>query len=284
MTATRALALLLLILGSCAIAGLARRRGGAAPIVLVLAGVAASYIPGVPEFRLQPDVILFLVLPPLVYTTALESSYLNLRDNLRTLTLLSVGLVLFTAFVVGGATWLAVPGLSLAAAFTLGAILSPTDAVTTASIGRRLHLPRRLLTVITGESMLNDGTALTLYAVAVSAAATTVATPSPLDDVRSLVFVSAGGVAVGLVLGVLIHRIRLRLRDPLLESALSLLAPFTAYAPGRRLAARVRDPVRRGGAACTWAITRAKRTSPPGCRTWPSGGWPRSCSNRWPSR
>jgi Na+/H+ antiporter len=229
MTATRALALLLLILGSCAIAGLARRRGGAAPIVLVLAGVAASYIPGVPEFRLQPDVILFLVLPPLVYTTALESSYLNLRDNLRTLTLLSVGLVLFTAFVVGGATWLAVPGLSLAAAFTLGAILSPTDAVTTASIGRRLHLPRRLLTVITGESMLNDGTALTLYAVAVSAAATTVATPSPLDDARSLVFVSAGGVAVGLVLGVLIHRIRLRLRDPLLESALSLLAPFTAY-------------------------------------------------------
>ncbi len=229
MTATGALTLLLLILGSCAIAGLARRRGVAAPILLVLAGLAASYIPGVPVFRLQPDVILFLVLPPLVYTTALESSYLNLRDNLRTLTLLSVGLVLFTAAVVGGATWLAVPGLSLAAAFTLGAILSPTDAVTTASIGRRLHLPRRLLTVITGESMLNDGTALTLYAVAVSAAATTVATPSPLDDVRSLVFISAGGVAVGLVLGVLIHRLRLWLRDPLLESALSLLAPFTAY-------------------------------------------------------
>ena len=130
---------------------------------------------------------------------------------------------------VGGATWLAVPGLSLAAAFTLGAILGPTDAVTTASIGRQLHLPRRLLTVITGESMLNDGTALTVYAVAVSAAATTVATPSPLEDVRSLLFIGAGGVAVGLVLGVLIHRIRLRLRDPLVESALSLLAPFTAY-------------------------------------------------------
>ena len=229
MTATQALALLLLILGSCAIAGLARRRGVAAPILLVLAGLAASWIPGVPVFRLQPDLILFVVLPPLVYTTALESSYLNLRDHLRTLTLLSVGLVLFTTAVVGGAARLAVPGLSLAAAFTLGAILAPTDAVTTASIGRRLHLPRRLLTVITGESMLNDGTALTVYAVAVSAAATTVATPSPLDDLRSLVFISAGGVAVGLVLGVLIHRIRLRLRDPLVESALSLLAPFTAY-------------------------------------------------------
>ncbi len=229
MTASQALALLLLILGSCAIAGLARRRGVAAPILLVLAGLAASYIPGVPEFRLQPDLILFVVLPPLVYTTALESSYLNLRDNLRTLTLLSVGLVLFTAVVAGGAAWLAVPGLPLAAAVTLGAILGPTDAVTTASLGRRLQLPRRLLTVITGESMLNDGTALTVYAVAVSAAATTVATPSPLADLRSLVLISAGGVAVGLVLGVLLHRIRMRLRDPLVESALSLLAPFTAY-------------------------------------------------------
>jgi len=229
MTATQALALLLLILGSCAIAGLARRRGVAAPILLVAAGLAASYIPGVPVFRLQPDVILFVVLPPLVYTTALESSYLNLRDNLRTLTLLSVGLVLFSTLAVGEAARLAVPGLSLAAAFVLGAILAPTDAVTTASIGRRLHLPRRLLTVITGESMLNDGTALTVYAVAVSAAATTVATPSPLADLRSLVVISAGGVAVGLILGWLMHRARLRLRDPLLESALSLLAPFTAY-------------------------------------------------------
>jgi Na+/H+ antiporter len=229
MTATQALALLLLIVGSCAIAALARRRGVAAPILLVLTGLAASYIPGVPEFRLSPNLVLFAVLPPLVYATALESSYLNLRDNVRTLALLSVGLVLFTALVVGGAARLDVPGLPLAAAITLGAILAPTDAVTTASIGRRLHLPRRLLTVITGESMLNDGTALTLYAVAVSAAATTVATPSPLSAVGSLIVISAGGVAAGLVLGVLIHRLRMRIRDPLVESALSLLTPFAAY-------------------------------------------------------
>jgi monovalent cation/hydrogen antiporter len=229
MTATQALALLLLIVGSCAIAALARRRGVAAPILLVLTGLAASYIPGVPEFRLNPDVILFAVLPPLVYTTALESSYLNLRDNVRTLALLSVGLVLFTAVVVGGAARLDVPGLPVAAAITLGAILAPTDAVTTASIGRQLHLPRRLLTVITGESMLNDGTALTVYAVAVSAAATTVATPSPLSAVGSLITISIGGIVVGLVLGVLIHRLRMRLRDPLVESALSLLTPFAAY-------------------------------------------------------
>ena len=229
MTATQALALLLLIVGSCAIAALARRRGVAAPILLVLTGLAASYIPGVPEFRLNPDLILFAVLPPLVYTTALESSYLNLRDNVRTLALLSVGLVLFTAVVVGGAARLDVPGLPVAAAITLGAILAPTDAVTTASIGRQLHLPRRLLTVITGESMLNDGTALTVYAVAVSAASAAVATPSPLSAVGSLVTISIGGIVVGLVLGVLIHRLRMRLRDPLVESALSLLTPFAAY-------------------------------------------------------
>lgn len=229
MTATQALALLLLIVGSCAIAAVARRRGVAAPILLVLSGLAASYIPGVPEFRLSPDLVLFAVLPPLVYTTALESSYLNLRDNVRTLALLSVGLVLFTAVVVGGVARLDVPGLPLAAAITLGAILAPTDAVTTASIGRRLHLPRRLLTILTGESMLNDGTALTLYAVAVSAASVSVATPSPLSVAGSLILISAGGVAVGLVLGVLIHRLRMRLRDPLVESVLSLLTPFAAY-------------------------------------------------------
>jgi CPA1 family monovalent cation:H+ antiporter len=229
MTATQALALLLLIVGSCAIAALPRRRGVAAPILLVLTGLAASYIPGVPEFRLSPDLILFAVLPPLVYTTALESSYLNLRDNVRTLALLSVGLVLFTALVVGGAARLDVPGLPVAAALTLGAILAPTDAVTTASIGRQLHLPRRLLTVITGESMLNDGTALTVYAVAVSAASAAVATPSPLSAVGSLVTISIGGIVVGLVLGVGIHRLRMRLRDPLVESTLSLLTPFAAY-------------------------------------------------------
>src|ERR1022692_4031296 len=229
MNATQALGLLFLIAASCGIAALARRLNFAAPILLVVAGLAVSYIPGMPEFRLSPTFVLLGVLPPLVYAAALESSYLNLRDSVRSLTLLSVGLVLFTAAVVAWAVRLAVPGLPLAAALTLGAILAPTDAVSAASIGRRLHLPRRLLTVITGESMLNDGTALTLYAVGVSAAAVSVATPSPLSVVGSLVVISAGGIAVGLVLGVGIHRLRMRLRDPLAESALSLLTPFAAY-------------------------------------------------------
>src|ERR1700727_3939036 len=150
MSATQALALLLLIVGSCAIAALARRHGVAAPILLVVTGLAASYIPGVPEFRLSPSLILFAVLPPLVYTTALESSYLNLRDNVRTLALLSVGLVLFTAVVVGGAAQLDVPGVPVAAAITLGAILAPTGPVTTACIGPQHLLTKRLSVVLTG--------------------------------------------------------------------------------------------------------------------------------------
>lgn len=228
MSAVHALELLLLIVGACAVAALARWRGLAAPVLLVLAGLGASYLPGLPEFRLSPDFILLAVLPPLVYAAALESSYLSLRDNIRPLTLLSVGLVLFTAIAVAAATHLAVPGLPLAAALVLGAILAPTDAVTTASIGRRLHLPRRLLTVVTGESMLNDGTALTVYAVAVGAAAGTT-TPSLLQGAGRFLLISAGGVAVGLVLAVIIHAARMWLRDPIAESALSLITPFASY-------------------------------------------------------
>jgi CPA1 family monovalent cation:H+ antiporter len=228
MNATQALGLLFLIAGSCGIAALARRLNFAAPILLVVAGLAVSYIPGMPEFRLSPTFVLLGVLPPLVYAAALESSYLNLRDSVRSLTLLSVGLVLFTAAVVAWAVRLAVPGLPLAAALTLGAILAPTDAVSAASIGRRLHLPRRLLTIITGESMLNDGTALTVYTVAVSAAAGT-GTLALLSATGSFLAIGAGGVAVGIIFGIVIHIARMRLRDPLAESALSLVAPFAAY-------------------------------------------------------
>src|ERR1035437_9435419 len=124
MNATQALGLLFLIARSCGIAA--------------VAGVAVSYISGMPEFQFSPTFVLLGVLPPLVYAAALESSYLNLRDSVRSLTLLSVGLVLFTAAVVAWAVRLAVPGLPLAAALTLGAILAPTDAVSAASIGRRL--------------------------------------------------------------------------------------------------------------------------------------------------
>src|ERR1017187_3194469 len=159
---------------------------------------------------------------------ALESSYLNLRDSVRSLPLLSVGLVLFTAAVAPWAVRLAAPGLPLAAALTLGAILAPTDAVSGASIGRRLHLPRRLVGISTGEGMRKDGTAVTVYPVAVSAAAGT-GTLALLSATGSFLAIGAGGVAVGIVFGIVIHIVRMRLRDPLAESALSLVGPFAAY-------------------------------------------------------
>ena len=230
MTATQALALLLLIVGSCAIAALARRHGVAAPILLVLTGLAASYIPGVPEFRLNPDLVLFAVLPPLVYTTALESSYLNLRDNVRTLALLSVGLVLFTAVVVGGRRPAgraraaggrrAHPGRD-SRAHRRGHHSQHRPAASPAETAadrhhRREHAQRRHRAHrVRGRGQRGLGDA--------------VATPSPLSAAGSLVTISVGGIVVGLVLGVLIHRLRMRLRDPLVESALSLLTPFAAY-------------------------------------------------------
>ncbi len=227
MTATGALGLLVLIAASCAISALASRHRLPAPILLVLAGLAGSFLPGATEFRLNPTFVLIGVLPPLVYSAALERSFLSLRDNIRTLALLSVGLVLFTVVAVAATTAAAVPGVSLAVALTLGAIVAPTDAVTVASIGRRLRLPARLLTVISGESMVNDGTGLTAYQVAIGAAAG--AGLSVLAVSGSFLVIAAGGVAVGLALAVTVQALRQRLKDPLAESAASLLVPFAAY-------------------------------------------------------
>ena len=152
------------------VSALARRRGWSAPLLLVLVGVVVSFVPGIPVYELDPDLVLLVFLPPLLYWAAWESSYLNLRQNLRAIGLLSVGLVLFTAFAVGYVMHSLVPGLGLAAALALGAIVAPPDAVAATAIGREMGLPRRLITILAGESLINDATALTAYRVAVSAA------------------------------------------------------------------------------------------------------------------
>jgi CPA1 family monovalent cation:H+ antiporter len=216
-----------LILGSTAVAGVARRFGLSSPIVLVVVGLAVSFIPGVPELELDPDLVLVVFLPPLLYSAAFDSSYVGLRANLRPILLLSVGLVLFTTIVVGYVAHLLIPGLPLAAAFVLGAIVAPPDAVAATSIGRRLGLPRRLVTILSGESLVNDATALTAYRVAVAAAVGEGF--SLFTGFVDFVLIAAGGLLVGLVIGVLLHQLQLRLRDPLLENTASLLTPFVAY-------------------------------------------------------
>jgi NhaP-type Na+/H+ or K+/H+ antiporter len=227
MTATHALVLVALIAASCAIAAVARRHGRSAPILLVLAGLAASYVPGMPEFALNPDLVLLGILPPLLYTEGLRNSYLSIRDSIRPIGLLSVGLVLFTVACVAVTLLLTVPGVPVAVALTLGAIVAPTDAVTTASVGRRLHLPRRLMTIISGESMLNDGTGLTAYQVAVRAAQG--AGLAVLATTGRFLAVSAGGIVIGLALGAGVQALRSRVRDPLAESATAILVPYAAY-------------------------------------------------------
>src|SRR3954468_18392447 len=139
------------------------------PILLVLGGLGIGFAPGVPDFRLDPDVVLLIVLPPLLYSAAFFSSLRELRTNLRSISLLAVGVVLATMAGVALVAHAVVPGMSWEAAFVLGAIVSPTDPVAASAIFQRLSAPRRVVTVVEGESLINDATALVAYRVAVVA-------------------------------------------------------------------------------------------------------------------
>ncbi|MFE2378427.1 Na+/H+ antiporter [Streptomyces sp. NPDC059398] len=228
-----ALPLVALVAGSAAVAGVARRTPVAAPLLLVAVGLGAAYLPGVPEYTLDPGVVLPLVLPPLLYTAAVDSSYLDLRANLRPVALLSVGYVLFATVAVGWLAYLIVPDLPLTAALVLGAVIAPPDAVAATAIARRLGLPSRLTTVLQGESLVNDATAITAYKVALAAAVG--AGVSWAGGLGEFALASVGGIGVGLVLMVPLHWLRTHLREALLQNTLSLLIPFVAYAAAERV-------------------------------------------------
>lgn len=217
--------LLLLAGGAVGVAAIARRRGWPAPLLLVAAGLLVS--PLVPAVPLQPQLVLYVFLPPLLYSAALDSSYLRLRDAKRAVGLLSVGLVLFTTAVVGLVVHLMLPDLPLALAFALGAIIAPPDAVAAVAVGRRLGLPRRSLTILIGESLFNDATALTLYRVAIGAAVG--GAVSLWEGLGEFLFAAAGGVAIGLALAFVFAWIFRHTRDSLVENTLMLLIPFGAY-------------------------------------------------------
>ena len=217
-------------LGAAIVSGVARRVGVPSPIALVLAGIAATLVgvlPGVsvPDIRLDPDIVLLVFLPPLLYSAALESSYVNLRANVRPILLHSVGLVVFTTVVVA-VTAHHVAGLPWPAAFVLGAVVAPPDAVAATALGRSMGLPRRVLTILGGESLFNDATALSLFRVGLAAAA------GGLTLWRGLgTFLAAavGGLLIGLVLAPLTHRLRIRITEPVLENTVAVLLPFAVY-------------------------------------------------------
>ncbi|MFC5829239.1 Na+/H+ antiporter [Nonomuraea insulae] len=225
MNPTMGLQLLLVAAGAIGVAAVARRKGWPAPLLLVAAGLLVS--PLVPAVPLEPELVLYVFLPPLLYSAALDSSYLRLRDVKRAVGLLSVGLVLFTTAVVGLVVHLLLPELPLALAFALGAIIAPPDAVAAVAVGRRLGLPRTSLTILIGESLFNDATALTLYRVAIGAAVG--GAVSLWQGLGEFLLAAVGGVAIGLALAFVFAWLFERTRDSLVENTLMLLIPFAAY-------------------------------------------------------
>ena len=222
-----------LLVAVAALVTIARRLEIPYPILLVIGGLVLGFIPGLPSVELRPDLVFLLFLPPLLYWQALNTSMREFRANLRPIFSLSIGLVLFTIAVVAIVTHAAIAGLSWSAAFVLGAIIAPTDEVAAGAIAERLPLPRRIMTVLEGESLLNDATALVAYSVAVAVALGGSFSPTG----AGLLFIEAslGGIAVGLVAGWIIGQIRRYLHDPPVENTISLMSGFAAYLPAQAL-------------------------------------------------
>ncbi|SDF66720.1 sodium/proton antiporter, CPA1 family [Blastococcus fimeti] len=224
--------LVALVIAVGVVAGLCDRFGWPTPLVLVVVGAAASFLPHVPEVRLDPDLVLHALLPPLLYATAVRTSLFDFKHNKTSLVSLSVVLVVFTTGVVGWVTWLVLPGVAVAAALALGAVVAPPDAVAAAALGRRLGLPRKVATLLEQESLVNDAAALIALSVAVSALTNSPSAPEIAGD---FVWAVVGAVLVGGVVAAVLAMVRARLRDPVLDTLISFVAPYLAFLPAEEL-------------------------------------------------
>ena len=223
-----ALALVALVATVAVVAGLTRRFGGSPPLVLLVVGVLASYVPGVPTVELDPELVLVGLLPPLLYAAAIRTSLVDFRANRDAIALLSVGAVAVTTVAVGLVAWWVVPGVSLAAALALGAVVAPPDAVAATAVARQVGMPRRLVSILEGESLVNDATALVALGTAVAALGGAVTAGQVAVD---FLLAAGGGVVVGLLVAMLLAAVRRRVEDPVLDTTLSFVAPFVAYLP-----------------------------------------------------
>ncbi len=229
-TTIQTLILLLMVTAMVAVAETRLRIPNA--ILLVVTGVILGLIPGLPTVELAPELVLLLVLPPIVYSSAVAMSWREFRFNLRPISLLALGCVAFTTVATAAAAhWLL--GLPWPVGFVLGAIVSPPDAVAPLSVARRMQLPRRILVVLEGEGLANDATALVLYRFAV--AAVSVGMFSFGEAATVFVAILAGEIAWGLTVGWLMLRLRRWVGDPQIEITLSILTPFLAYWPPEHL-------------------------------------------------
>src|SRR5436190_6274472 len=221
-----------LLLAVAVLALLARRLTIPYPILFVVGGLLLGLIPKLPKVRLDPELVFLFFLPPLLFPAALFTSWRDFRANLRPISLLAIGLVLFTTVAVA---WLAhhFMGLPLTAGFVLGAIISPPDAIAATAIAARLKVPRRIVTILEGESLVNDATALVAYRFAVMAVVTG---SFWLARASGQVFlVGIGGILIGLAVGWLAGQFHKRVDDAPIEITVSLLTPFVAYLSAERL-------------------------------------------------
>jgi monovalent cation/hydrogen antiporter len=205
------------------------------PILLVLGGLALGFTPGIPDLELPPDLVLVAILPPLLYSAAFFTSLRELRQNLRPISILAIGLVLATMGAVAVVAHAAIEGMSWSAAFVLGAVVSPTDPIAATAIMRRFGVPRRVVAIVEGEALVNDGTALVLYRVAVTAAVT--GAFSVWDASWRLLWSVAGGIAIGLVVGYVIAEVRRRIDNPPVEITIALITGYIAFIPANAVEA-----------------------------------------------
>ncbi|ANZ41030.1 peptidase [Lentzea guizhouensis] len=212
---------------------IAPRLGVAAPVLLVVVGMVCSRLPGAPHVFVEPEWILVVVLPPILYSAAVNVPVMDFRRNFRTIGALSVLLVVGSAFGTGALIHWLLPEIGFPAAVALGAVISPPDAVAATSIGKRLGLPPRLVTILEGEGLVNDATALVLLRTAVAAIAGTVSFWGALGDFGRAVLI---GIVVGAVVGIVSVWARSRIQgQPVLTTAISFVVPFLAFIPAEEL-------------------------------------------------
>ena len=222
------LALLLVSMAAVVLAATAvsERLRVPAPLLLIVVGALASYVPGVPTIHLESEVVLLGLLPPLLYAAAIQTSLVDFNANRGSILRLSVVLVVLTTLAVGAVVQWLVPGIGWAAAIAIGAVVAPPDAVAATAVARKIGLPRRVVTILEGESLLNDATALVSLRTAIAALSGGVAVAEVgLDFLRA----AGGGLLIGIAFFVLVAWLRKRITDPLMDTAISFLTPFAAF-------------------------------------------------------
>ncbi len=226
-----AIGIVLLVAVSTALAAGARRFGLSEPLVLTLAGIVGSYLWFIPDVSLSPQLVLLGLLPPLLYTTAIRTSLVDFRANRRPIALLSIGLVLFSTVTAGLVAWWLLP-VPFATAMALGAVVAPPDAVSATAVARRVGMPRRIVTILEGESLFNDATALVALRTAIAAGAGSVGIWHVVGD---FALAAGGGIVLGTLVALGLGFLRRRITDPVLDTCLSFLAPFLAYLPAEEI-------------------------------------------------